>query len=144
MQVKTCDCGHASHEHSYTCSDGRWGRFECHAERCECARFCDEKIAALVDLGNAAQKALHKASPYEVELTLRNVLGDEFFSSDHVAVVRRDDGLWLQFGPHAIVSLDAALAGRGPIVAANARAFCQACERSEISGSWSASTSVYF
>lgn len=35
----------------------------------------DTKIAALVDLGNAAWRASRLASPAEIEETLRNVLG---------------------------------------------------------------------
>lgn len=42
-----------------------------------------------------------------------------------VKVRRTKDGLWLHFGPHVALSLDYVVAGCGPIVAANVRAFCE-------------------
>ncbi len=90
----------------------------------EVTRMTDPKIAALVDLGNAAYKAATIATPLEIDDTLRKALEEGGHTTERILVVRKDDGLWLHFGPDAAISLDSILDGRGPIVDRNVRDFC--------------------
>lgn len=83
----------------------------------------DPKIAALVDLGNAAYKAVSIAPSSSVAMALRDALGEGYFEQEHITVSENSEGFWLHFGPHVCISLDSILDGRGPMVTAKARAF---------------------
>ncbi len=46
-------------------------------------------------------------------------------STVSISVVRRDDGLWMEFTRSATISIEAILEGRGPIVSKIAREVCE-------------------
>ncbi len=52
--------------------------------------------------------------------------------SAHVRVLRREDGLWLNFGPYASFRLEELLADHGPIFVKNAREFCESVAEEEV------------